>query len=288
MRLFVTGASSFVGAHFCRLAAARGHDVIGLWRHTKLALPGVTSLQGDVTTVALPPGVDVVVHLAAKVMAADARAQNRAMMSAVLGWGRPVAYASSTVVHWPRTSDYADARVEDEARLEGSGLPWLTLRPCAPYGPVLADHTPAHVESFHRLAALVKRLPVIPVVGSGRYRRQPVHVDDFNGALLALLDRGVWGTALDAGAPEPLTMRALLHTLARAAGHRIVVVPVPATLAAAGARMVPGLDPALIRDFATDDVVDPAPLAALSGVRPRSFADGVGCLYPPNGAANRP
>lgn len=281
MKLFVTGASSFVGAHLCRLAAAEGHEVHGVHRSTPLALPGVTSVQGDLQAVRPPPGTDAVVHLAAKVMAADSRTQNRAMMDAVLGWGLPVVYGSSTVVHWPRSSAYRDARLEDEARLVASGLPWLAVRPCAPYGPRLAHHTPAHVESFHRLAALVRRSPVIPVIGDGRYRRQPVHVDDFSRAILGLLGRGQWGHALDAGASEPLSMRRLLKVLARAAGHRVVIVPVPARLAGAGARLVPGLDPSLIETFATDDAVDVTPLRTLSGVRPRRFEEGVGCLYGP-------
>ncbi|HNC98172.1 MAG TPA: hypothetical protein PKW90_18715, partial [Myxococcota bacterium] len=64
MKMLVTGASSFVGAHFCSLAARRRMDVIGLWRSTPLALAGVRSLQGDASLISPPPGLDVVVHLA--------------------------------------------------------------------------------------------------------------------------------------------------------------------------------------------------------------------------------
>lgn len=279
MKLLVTGASSFVGAHFCRLAAAEGHEVVGLWRRTRLVLPGVRSLQGDVTTVRPPPGLDAVVHLAAKVMAPDARAQNRAMMDAVLGWGLPVAYASSTVVHWPHPGEYGAARIEDEARLAASGLPWVVVRPCAPYGPPLRDHRPAHRESFDRLAELVRRSPVVPVIGDGRYRRQPVHVDDFNGAILRLLTLGRWGAAFDAGAAAPIPLRDLIHVLARAAGARVAVVGIPARAAALVARVVPGLDPGLVRTFATDDVVDVAALQAATGLAPRPFEAGAPSLY---------
>lgn len=281
MKLFVTGASSFVGAHFCRLAAAEGHEVYGAHFSTPLALTGVHSVRGDLREQTPPPGTDAVVHLAAKVTAENARKDNRTMMDRVLGWRLPVVYGSSTVVNWPSTSPYADGRVEDEARLVGSGLPWLIVRPCAPYGPRLAQHTPAHVESFHRLATLVARSPAIPLIGDGLYRRQPVHVDDFSRAILALLQRGAWGSALDAGASEPLTMKRLIRVLARASGHAVLLLRVPTSLAALGARLVPGLDPELIRTFATDDVVDAGPLQHVSGVRPRRFEEGVGCLYGP-------
>jgi nucleoside-diphosphate-sugar epimerase len=271
VRIFVTGASSFVGAWFCRAAAARGHDVIALFRNTALALPDVQAMQGDVREVRPPAGADVVVHLAAKVMADDAREQNRAMLDAVLGWGVPVVYGSSTVVNWPVQLAYADSRIEDEARLRASRLPWLVVRPCAPYGPRLRGHNPAHIESFHQLGSLVRRLPVVPVIGSGRYRRQPVHVEDFAAAILGLLDAGAWNRPFDAGGPSPLTLRAIIAALGAACGRSPFVVSVPLAAAVRAARHVPGMRPDLVATFATDDVLDPGPLARASGVTPRPF-----------------
>ncbi len=271
MRIFVTGASSFVGAHFCRVATAAGHDVTALWRSTSLSLPGVRAVQGDVVRTSPPAGCELVVHLAAKVMADDARVQNRAMLDAVLGWGLPLVYASSTVVHWPVTLAYADSRIEDEARVRASGLPWIIVRPCAPYGPRLRAHAPAHRESFHQLAEWVRTLPVVPVVGSGLYRRQPVHVEDFATAILGLVGRGAWRRPFDAGGPDPLTLRAIIRALGRAVGRRPLIASVPLGLAVRAARVLPGFRPDLVATFATDDVVDPTGLAQASGVVPRPF-----------------
>lgn len=273
MRIFVTGASSFVGVHFCEAAADRGHAPLGLWRHTPLLVDErrILSLTGDVTSFR-PAKVDVVVHLATKVMADDAREQNRKMLDAVLSWGLPVVYASSTVVHWPRKNAYAESRVEDEARVRASGLPWLIVRPCAPYGPPHPTHRPAHAESFHRLARLARYAPAVPVVGDGSVKRQPVHVQDFALAILGLLEKCVWNAAFDAGGPEPLTLRQIVDTLA---GRPKPLLPLPEGLAAQAARFVPGFTPESLRTFATDDVVDPRPLAEASGHTPRPFAAGV-------------
>lgn len=279
MKLFVTGASSFVGAHFCSEAARQGHDVRGLWRTTPLSLPGVTSVKGDVCQ-ADPGDADVVVHLAAKVMSDDARAQNRAMLDAVLGWKRPVVYASSTVVHWPTKVAYAECRREEEARVASSGLPYLIVRPCAPYGPRLKAHTPTHKESFHTLVDWVRRLPAIPVIGSGRYRRQPVHVEDFAGAILGLLDRGVWRASFDAGGPDALTMREVIAVLGAHAGRLVTpVLPIPATGAWLASFAMPNMRPELVRTFAMDDAVDAGPLEAASGFRPRTFEFGSLSLF---------
>lgn len=268
MRLLVTGASSFVGAHLCTLAAREGHEVLGLWNNTPLLLDGVTSITADLRSF-VPAKIDVVVHLATKVMAADAREQNRRMLDSVLAWGLPLVYASSTVVHWPRRNAYAESRVEDEERVCASGLPWVIVRPCAPYGPRHATHRPAHVESFHRLAALARHAPVVPVIGDGRTLRQPVHVDDFNGAILGLLRNGVCGAAFDAGGPEALPISRIIDILA---GRHRRLLRIPEAAAATLGYLLPGFSPDVLRTFATDDTVDPGPLAAASGVVPRAFS----------------
>ena len=191
MRLLVTGASGFVGAHFCLQASGR-HELIGLHHATALQLPGVQGLRLDLRSPrasaalrALKP--DWIVHFAFKVKGAGAADDNRRMMSAVLGAGLPVAYASSTVVHWSRPTAYGAARREDEALLAKSGLPYVILRPSAPFGPPLLHQRPAHQESFQTLARLVRWSPVVPLIGDGRYRRQPIHVRDLAEAFLACM-----------------------------------------------------------------------------------------------------
>lgn len=268
MRILVTGASSFVGAHFCSLAAKAGHDVLGLWRNTPLLVDDVKSITADVTSFR-PAPVDVVVHLAAKVMAPDAKEQNRKMLDAVLGWGFPLVYASSTMVHWPRKNAYAESRVEDEARVMASGQKWLVVRPCAPWGPPHPTHRPAHTESFHTLARLVRRAPFVPVPSSAEVLRQPVHVDDFNGAILSLLERGVWNRVFDAGGPEPLTVREIMERIA--GGQKVRILEVPETFAKFGGRFLKNFSEDTIATFATNDTVDPTPLREASGVVPRPF-----------------
>lgn len=263
MKLVVTGASSFVGAWFCTLAVRQGHEVWGVWRNTPLRVGGVRHLHGDVAEVRPPAGADAVIHLATKVMADDAHAQNTRMLDAVLGWGLPVVYCSSTVVHWPRENAYQRSRKEDEARVRDTAR-WLIVRPCAPYGPVHPQHHPARRESFHTLAGLCRFPGFIPVIGDGSYRRQPVHVDDFNGAILALLQKGRWNGAYDAGGPAPLAYRDLV----RALGGR--PVPLPRRAVELAGR-VAGFHPDVLATFDTDDVVDPRPLALASGVEPRPF-----------------
>ena len=287
MRLVITGGSSFVGAHLCRRAAER-HDVVALYHSTPVRLPGVTPLRVDLRRGrdlerirALRP--DAVVHAAAKIRApaaeggspsAAAAALNRELMAAVLAIGAPVLYLGSTVVHWPAKTAYAEARRFDEADLAASGLPWAALRPCAPYGPPLVHHRPHHRESFHRMAGLVARLPLVPVPGDGSARRQPIHVDDLAELALRLIEGGLPNEAYDAGGATAHTFDELVQILARKMGRRVRPLHVPAGLLALAARASADFDPELMRAADADDVADPAAVVARTGFRPRGFEAG--------------
>jgi NADH dehydrogenase len=282
MRLLVTGASSFVGAHFCVRASVE-HEVVALHHSTPLQLNGVTPVKADLRSrrdVAKVGSLDfdAVVHLATKVKGARALDTNRALMDAVLSFGKPVVYASSTVVHWSRPSPYRESRREDEARLADSGLPYATVRPSAPYGPRLVNHSPGHKESFHTLAEWVRRSRVVPVIGDGKYRRQPLHVDDFSDSMLALLKRGLPNQAFDAGGDQAMTMNEIVACIAAAMNRRVRPMHLPKALFVQLARVAPDFDPDLIAAVDEDEVADKQQLEAATDVRFRPFSMGVKCL----------
>ena len=222
--------------------------------------------------------VDAVVHLATKVKGADAPAQNRQMMDAVLGLNRPVVYASSTVVHWATSTPYGDSRRDDEARLEDAGVPWATVRPSAPYGPALPNHRPGHRESFHTLVDWIRRSPLVPVIGDGEYRRQPVHVDDFSDGILGLLSSTLPDRAFDVGGEDALSFNAMIRMLAEAMGRPGRCLHLPKALFVQIAGLHDNFDADLIRAVDEDELADSSELSELTGVHFRSFAEGLKCL----------
>ncbi len=73
MRVFITGATGFIGAHLCRELVARGHEIVALVRDPEKAaaeLPasGVETLAGDLSLFEqedlVLPACEVVIHLA--------------------------------------------------------------------------------------------------------------------------------------------------------------------------------------------------------------------------------
>ena len=121
---------------------------------------------------------------------------------------------------------------------------------------------------------LVSKLPVVPIPGDGKYRRQPIHVEDFCRAGLALIEGGLKSQALDAGGGDALSMNDLVRTLGKALGRNPRIVHLPGFVNAFLGRFRSEIDPALLEVFDTDDVADPTAMTAATGVVPRRFAEG--------------
>ena len=109
-------------------------------------------------------------------------------------------------------------RVEDA--LAASGVPYVIVRPALVFGPgdILVNN----------IAYLLRRLPVFGIPGDGRYRVQPVHVDDL-AALCIRAAAGETPMTIDAVGPEVMSYRHLVASIGAAVGSRarLVNLPVP-------------------------------------------------------------
>jgi NADH dehydrogenase len=65
---------------------------------------------------------------------------------------------------------YGLSKAQAEQRIIDSGLAYTILRPTVIYGP--------NDNFISNLLKMIHRLPVIPVLGDGRYLRQPIYIDD--------------------------------------------------------------------------------------------------------------
>jgi NADH dehydrogenase len=273
--IIVTGASSFVGAHIVRALVERD-DVAAVVNQSTLQLGpdqparvmklDLTAPSAAGALAALGPSH--IVHMACKAMDADPGPTNLAMLRTVITaakqTGATVIHGSTTQVGWPVLNAYAQGRRAEEEELAAGGVPFVALRPCAPYGPMLERHSPRHRESFHTLADLVRRMPILPLPGGGTMLRQPVHVTDFAEVAIHFLTHPAPNQAFDVGGPVRLSLARIVDVLAFTLGRKLLTVPVPLT-ALRLAALLPGISAAQLTTFATDDVVDTAPVIAATG-----------------------
>jgi uncharacterized protein YbjT (DUF2867 family) len=98
---------------------------------------------------------------------------------------------------------------------------------------------------FGTLAELARLLPVLPLIGGGRTRLQPVYVEDVAEAISRILaDSGTAGETYELAGPEVCTLRELVRIVLRLIGRWRPLVPVPFAVAEVhpGAVDVPNLE----------------------------------------------
>ena len=188
---------------------------------------------GNIARASADAGVDALVHISA--IGADANSE----------------------------ADYGRSKAAGEAAVR-SAFPTATiLRPSIVFG---------REDAFvNRFAGLIRRLPVVPVIGA-ETRFQPVFVGDVAKAIVAALERP-GGETLDLGGPDILTMLELNQWIANAIGHDRTFLPVPdfaAELMAKTTGWLPGA-PITVDQFkmlGTDNVVTGTNGLAELGITP--------------------
>ena len=137
----------------------------------------------------------------------------------------------------------AKARLENDVR--ASGLSYAIVRPTLTFGPrdILVNN----------LCWVLRRFPVFGIPGDGRYRLQPVHVEDV--ARIATQARqSTVDLETDAAGPEILTFDRFVRLLADAIHSRTWLIHAPSVLSLAASRAIGILvrDVMLTRDEVTE------------------------------------
>jgi NADH dehydrogenase len=127
-------------------------------------------------------------------------------------------------------SPYIRARGRGELVVRQAFPSATIVRPSAMFGPGDA--------LFGTLAEIVRLLPVVPLIGGGRTRLQPVYVEDVAEAIARMLaDPASAGRTYELAGPGVYTLRDLVSFALRILGKRRLLLPVPLSVAAIQARL---------------------------------------------------
>ncbi len=136
--------------------------------------------------------------------------------------------------------DYFRTKREAEQTVINSGLDYTIFRPSIVYG--------VRDKFINKLLSMIKFSPIVPVIGDGKYRLQPVYVEEL-AAVMAHASRmnRTNGKIYEVGGPEQLTYLEILDIIMRVLGRKRLIMRIPVSWAMAAAAIL-------------EMVIKPAPL----------------------------
>lgn len=240
MLVTVFGGSGFLGRHVVRALAKRGHRVRVAVRRPDLAghlqplgTPGqIMAVQANLrypeSVSRAIKGADAVVNLVGILAEGGRQSFDAVQADGAAAIARATSdegltrliHVSAIGADLASEANYARTKAAGENAVLDSVPDAVILRPSIVFGP--------EDGFFNRFAGLAKMLPVLPLIGGGQTRFQPVYVGDVAEAVA----RGVEGKlrageTYELGGPAVRTFEELLRLTLKEIGKKRLLLPIP-------------------------------------------------------------
>lgn len=286
----VFGGSGFLGRNAVRALAKAGYRIRVAVRYPNQAeyLPPMGSvgqiqlmkcnvLDQDAVARACQ-GADAVVNLVGILAPAGGQgfddvhvaAVGNIAMAAKAAGARTLVHVSSLGADPEAESHYAKTKGEGEKLLREEFADATILRPSLLAGP--------DDDFFNKFAALARILPMLPLIGGGHTKFQPVFVGDVADAVVKCVsDTATKGKTYELGGPGTYSFKELMQLVLQETGRSRLLLPVPFWLASIKAmflQFLPGklLTPDQVTSLKADNLVSPNALTFKDlGIAPDSI-----------------
>lgn len=292
-RVFITGASGFVGGNVIQQLADT--PVVALAHGSRPDLearPNTQVVTGDVTDAeslrGAMDGCTLVIHLVAIIEESEGATfdgvirqgtENVLAEARRAGIDRFIHMSALGAQDNPKYG-YMQAKWHSEQAVRQSGMRYTIFRPSVIFGPG---------DGFiNALAGVVKGFPVIPVVGDGTSRFQPVHVTEVARAFSRAVDdpEATSDSIYELGGGRIYTYEEMIDVIAKALGKSKPKVHIPVALMKPVVAMSQPLPQALrppvtqeqLRMLALDNTTDESATEMLIGTVPTSLEDAIGYI----------
>jgi uncharacterized protein YbjT (DUF2867 family) len=288
--ILVTGATGFVGSNLVRRLRHDDIAVRALVRNPAkgqaLKDIGVDIAEGDVSDKAslekAVAGCERVVHLVGIIQETPGATfrtvhvdGTRNVLDAAQKAGvRQVFYQSALGTRPGAKSMYHRTKWEAEELVRAGTIPYTILRPSIIYGP--GDRFTM------RLSDMIKRSPVLPVIGTGRSRVQPLYIDDEVSCIVkAITGDAFLNEMYEIGGPDQLTYEEVTVAIADALGIYRPTLHMPLFLVRNAARLlesvlpVPPVTTDQLIMFQEDNVCSMRDIHDAFGIKPIKFREGL-------------
>jgi uncharacterized protein YbjT (DUF2867 family) len=273
----IFGGSGFLGRQTVRALARAGWRIRVAVRHpnqTFFLKPAgtvgqIAAVKCDITdpdqVAAALTGAEAVVNLAGMLYPAGQSfedvhvdgARNVAEAAATAGV-KALVHVSAIGADSESHSQYAQTKAAGEARVHAAFPAATILRPSIVFG--------ADDDFFNRFAGIARMWPILPLIGGGKTRFQPVFVGDVAAAIAtALASEAAKGKTYELGGPATYSFKQLMEIVCAQTGRKRLLLHVPFAIAMFNSfflQMMPKplLTPDQVKLLRQDKVVSPTAL----------------------------
>jgi nucleoside-diphosphate-sugar epimerase len=129
-------------------------------------------------------------------------------------------HISSSVVDSVADDDYTRTKRTQEEHVLAAGIECVVLRPTLMFGWFDRKH-------LGWLSRFMRRVPVFPVPGHGRYMRQPLYVGDFCNVIISCLERRIAGSVYQITGLEQVSYIDIIRQVRSAVAARCLIINIP-------------------------------------------------------------
>jgi nucleoside-diphosphate-sugar epimerase len=132
-------------------------------------------------------------------------------------------HVSSSVVESIADDFYTRSKIEQERIVLESGMPCLILRPTLMFGWFDRKH-------LGWLARLMRKIPIFPIPGSGKFMRQPLYVGDFCEIIISCIENGVISGVFNITGHQKIDYIDMIRKIKQVTGAKAIIVRIPYSL----------------------------------------------------------
>jgi nucleoside-diphosphate-sugar epimerase len=238
-KIVLPGGAGLVGQNLVARLMAKGYTNIVVLDKHRANLAVLKQVQPDITVecadLAEPGdwqhhfvGADVVVMLQAQIGGNDYQDfvrnnidSTRLVLDAIKANNVPyLVHISSSVIESVADDFYTNTKKDQEKMVLESGIPCPVLRPTLMFGWFDRKH-------LGWLSRFMKKVPVFPIPGHGRYMRQPLYVGDFCNIIISCIEHRVRDGIFNISGHERVDYIDIIREIKRATRAGTVILRIP-------------------------------------------------------------
>lgn len=241
-KIILPGGAGLVGQNLVARLVDRGYtNILVLDKHSaNLATlqklqPSVTCIYADLAEKGEWQshfiGADVVVMLQAQIggneyqeFARNNIISTKLILDTIKSNNTPyLVHISSSVVESIADDFYTNTKKEQEKMVLNSGISCPILRPTLMFGWFDRKH-------LGWLSRFMKKTPVFPIPGNGRYMRQPLYVGDFTNIIISCIENRIKDGIYNISGHEKVNYIDIIRKIKKSTHSNVIILQIPFTM----------------------------------------------------------